>query len=315
MDITLFYSPRLLDYKGTFPDVPDRLSTIVNYLKSSDLKLKIEEPAPATIEDLSLVHSPVYLKELKEYKRMKSYFPDEDLDENTFNHLLLSAGTAISAAKSSLDGKTFGFGLTRPHGNHAGVQSFGEGSFINNLAVALARLLKDGDIQRPLILDFDAQFCSGTAQIFKDDSRVHLLSFHQQADTIYPKSGFERDSSKRMRFVENRLWITDDEFLTKFESHLTSFIEEVSPDLVAVSAGFNIFHKDIYRGTQSKIIRPSTFTKMGALLNNLSTKHNFSMFGVLEGGYWLENLGELVYNFLKGIETGSDKRAFDLEVM
>ncbi len=313
MDIKVFYTPFLLDYKGNFPDVPDRLSSIINFLKSSDLRFDLVEPIKASEEDLLRVHSEIYVRELKEYKRMKSYFPDEDIDEKTFDILLWSAGTAISAAKSSLDHKTFGFGLTRPHGNHAGKQFFGEGAFVNNVSVAVARLLNDNDVKRPLILDFDAQFCSGTEDIFSKDDRVHLLSIHQQADTIYPKKGFERDSTKRMRYFENRLWITDQEFLDKFKGKVMDFVDDVKPDLIAVSAGFNIFSKDVYRGTTSKITNLHTFTEIGATLVERARKHHAAMFGVLEGGYWLDDLGKLVYHFLKGIETESSAGSFAVE--
>jgi len=296
--IPIYYTDRLLEYKGRFPDVPERLTSILKYLQGSELKYKVVGPRRAKDEDLLRAHDELYLKELKEYKRINSYFPDEPIDAKTYEVTKWSAGAAISAAKASKKG--FAFALTRPKGNNAGHNFFGNFSYVNNMAVAILNIMDRYD--RILIIDFDAHFCNGTYDILKDEEKVSILSIHQHAESVYPYIGRERESTPRALFIENRLWITDGEYLDRFRGHIPKFVEKVKPDLIGVSAGFNIFHKDVFFGTVSNITNPMTFGQVGRLLSIEAERVGADIFGVLEGGYWLDDLGKLVCNFLKGFE-------------
>jgi len=302
MTIPIYYSDKLLEFEGKFPDTPKRLTAIIQYLKKSSLKYKIVRPKAATKKDLERVHTPMYLNEIKKYRRIKMYFPDEPVDEKTYRVAALSAGAAIGAAEYAVKRKRFAFALTRPKGNHAGRDFFGGYSYINNMAVAVAKLLAEKKVKRPLIVDIDAHFCNGTNNIFLNDERVYLTSMHQYADSVYPYLGKEEESMERMRWYESRLWITDKEFTDKFREGVCGFIDEVKPDIICVSAGFNTYYKDMFFGTATKIKEPRTYLKIGRMLHLKAEELGIPVFAVLEGGYWLEDLGELVYNFLKGFE-------------
>jgi acetoin utilization deacetylase AcuC-like enzyme len=303
----VFYSDELLKFAGRFPDVPERLAAITEYLENSDLKYKLVKPIAAKRKELERVHEKKYLDEIEKYKRINAYFPDEPIDENTFNIACISAGAAIGAAESAIKTGEFSFGLTRPKGNHAGKDFFGGYSYINNVAVAVSKAIEEKRAKKALIVDMDAHFCNGTNNIFVNNEKVGLISLHQYADSVYPYVGKEKESTGRMRYYENQLWITDKEYVDKFREVVGSFIDEFQPDLIAVSAGFNTFHKDMFFGTVSKIKQPRTYHKLGRVLKMKANQVDANIFGVLEGGYWIDELGELVYNFLKGFqEDGLD---------
>ncbi|MCX8206113.1 MAG: histone deacetylase [Candidatus Micrarchaeota archaeon] len=303
----IFYSPKQLEFKGKFPDTAERVKAILECISKSRLKCTIVAPKAATRKDLERVHTKKYLDEIAAYRRINAYFPDEPIDAHTYKCAALSAGAAIAAAEYAAKSGKFAFALTRPKGNNAGMDFFGGYSYINNVAVAVAKLLAEKRAKRVLIVDFDAHFCNGTNNIFLNDERVWLLSFHQHADSIYPYLGREKDSTKRMRYCENHLWVTDAELVERFRKVLLEFAGEAKPDVIAVSAGFNTYYKDLFFGTVSKVRQPQTYAKIGRIIKLCAERERARVFGVLEGGYWVEDLGELVCNFLRPFaEVGPD---------
>ncbi|MEM3364288.1 MAG: histone deacetylase family protein [Candidatus Micrarchaeia archaeon] len=305
--ISIYYSKEFMKFSGKFPDTPERLAAIMDYIRTSDLEYTVAKPKPASRKDLERVHSAKYLDEIKNYKRINTYFPDEPVDKNTYRIASLAAGAACCAAEYAISKKRFAFAVTRPKGGHAGRDFFGGYSYINNVAVAIAKLLAAGKSRNPLIINLDAHFCNGTNNIFVDDERVWLLSVHQHADSVYPYTGKEKESTSRVRCYENRLWITDKEYLDKLYKVIPKVVDEVKPDIIAVGIGFNTYYKDLFFGTVTKIKEPRTYMKIGRLLDACAKELDVPIFGVLEGGYWVEDLGELAYNFLKGFCKRNEK--------
>jgi acetoin utilization deacetylase AcuC-like enzyme len=302
-----FSKKQVYGFKGGEPDFNSRLSSIINYLKDSDFKFNLIEPVPATEKQLLLAHNQMYLNELKSPSRMNKYFPFEPLTKGTFTVLKISAGSAIQACEYSFKNKKFTFALTRPKGNFAGKDFFGNYSYVNNMAVAVLNLLNKNPGIKVLIFDFDAHFCKGTNDIFKDNPNVYIISIHQIAETIFPYVGKENQSTGHLKLIENPLWINDKEFLENVRCKVLPYIDEVKPDIICVSAGFNLYFKDIFYGTNSSIKSPTTFRKMGKMLDTKAKEIDAPIFAILEGGYWLEDLGELVYNFLKGFDDSKKK--------
>lgn len=301
--INIYFSKKqIIGFKGAEPDLGVRLDVILKYLKDSDLKFKLVSPTSASEKQLLLAHNEKYLNELKNPERIKKYFPEDPITKGTFTVLKLSAGSAIDACEYSYKSKKFSFALTRPKGNFAGRDFFENYSYINNIAVAVLNLLKKNPKLKILIFDFDAHFCKGTNDIFKDNPNVYIVSIHQFAETIFPYVGKENESTEHLKLIENRLWIDDNEFLENVRTKVLPYIDKVKPDMICVSAGFNLYFKDIFYGTTSSIRSPKTFKTLGKMLNTKAREINSPIFAVLEGGYWIEDLGELVYNFLKGFD-------------
>ena len=304
--LKVFYSKKFLEHDTGWghPECAARLMVILDRLKERKLDFSLEEPRSAIRKDLELIHDPLYLGELSNPSRIKTYFPDNPIDENTFEIALLAAGAAYDAAKSALKDK-FAFALIRPPGHHASWDSFGGFCYLNNLAFAVAKLLQEGAAGRVLIVDFDVHHGNGTQDIFYNNDNVFYLSFHQKAGSIYPYRGFESENNAYTRNVEFDLFINDEAYLKLFEFQFKKAVLEFQPGLVAVSAGFDLLAEDIVCGTVTNIRNPETFYKIGLIIKKNA---KCPVFGVLEGGYFLEKLGDSVCEFLRAFEVKKKRK-------
>jgi acetoin utilization deacetylase AcuC-like enzyme len=119
---------------------------------------------PATIGDISLVHSDEHIKYVQ---RMAL----------TYEIALLAAGGAIRAAELAA-GSEPAFALIRPPGHHASRDHCWGFCFFNNMAISIAKLRKEGKIETAVIVDIDLHFGDGTANIFENIPQV--IYFHPE---------------------------------------------------------------------------------------------------------------------------------------
>jgi len=291
----LVYSDKFLEHNtGRNPECADRLRVVLEALKAAGLSEKdIVEPEPATSEELELVHEKDLIEEIELRAKRELSTSDNPFNRNTYELALLSAGAAFDAAK--LCGKEFAFALERPPGHHAGIRTFGGFCYFNNIAFAVRKAQQELGYKKVLIIDFDVHLGQGTLEIFQDDPSVFYLSFHQNPNTIYPGRDFGLDkvSTKKIDFLPGT---TDFAFLKRFEEGVVSVAKEFKPDLIGVSAGFDMFVADSELiGNRIALSNPVTFREMGEIVKSLGVP----CFGVLEGGYALDSLGVLATNFIQ----------------
>ena len=146
----------------------------------------IVEPAPATWEDLSRVHTAAYLSNMRD----GTMSPDEVAQlELPWSRELVEAfrimvGGTIQAARiaSGLE-PTSSFRRVVCHiggGLHHAFPNHGEGFCpFNDVAVAVRDLQSRG-LERAAIIDLDVHHGNGTAFIFESDPQVFTFSMHQQ---------------------------------------------------------------------------------------------------------------------------------------
>jgi len=295
MEMKVVYSDKFLElYTGRSPERASRLTAILDFLKARGLSEKdIVEPSPAREEDLLLVHEKALLEELKLRSKRELSVPDNEFRKNTYEIALLSAGAALDAAR--LSRKEFAFALERPPGHHAGIRTFGGFCYLNNIAFAIRKIQQEQNYKKALIIDFDVHLGQGTLEIFQDDPSVFYLSFHQNPNTLYPWRDFGLDKvfTKKVDFMPGT---TDLEFLERFEEETKRVVKDFKPPIIGVSAGFDMFASDAeIIGNRIALTNPLTFRKMGEIIR----KFKKPCFGVLEGGYNLETLGEVAYSFTK----------------
>lgn len=154
------------------------------------------------------------------------------------------------------------FALIRPPGHHAGHNFNGGFCFFNNMAIAIKRLLKEGKIKNALIVDIDLHYGNGTYDIVKGDERIRFRNID-----AYPRGNFIKDLKDALADA--------DEF-----------------DILGCSAGFDTYIKD-----WGALLTTEDFRTIGTMLA-LANRH---LFAILEGGYYIPDLGINVRAFLEGI--------------
>ena len=124
------------------------------------------EPQPATDEDVLLVHTPSYVHKLK--SGTLSVREELELEVPYSKPLIegfwLMAGGSILAADQALrDGVSVHLG----GGFHHAFPDHGEGfCVVNDIAIAIRKMQRDGRIKRALTVDCDVHQGNGTAVIF-----------------------------------------------------------------------------------------------------------------------------------------------------
>ncbi|MDT7541819.1 MAG: hypothetical protein QOE33_1723 [Acidobacteriota bacterium] len=135
-------------------------------------------PQPAALEDVLLVHTEDYVTRL----RAGSLTPREirrlglPWSKALVRRSFLAASGTINAARFAL---AEGVGSNLAGGTHHAFADHGEGfCVLNDVAIAIRVLRRDGLITRAAIIDLDVHQGNGTATIFADDPTVFTFSMH-----------------------------------------------------------------------------------------------------------------------------------------
>jgi acetoin utilization deacetylase AcuC-like enzyme len=288
----IVYSERFLEHETGIghPESPQRLIAIVKYLKENNLPVSFDKPKNVDERDLYIVHGEEYIERLKFLSETQQGGGDNPFSSNTFKIAKLAAGGALKAAENSQKG--FSFALIRPPGHHASRNAFGGFCYLNNIAFAVASLIKT-KIERAMIVDIDQHHGNGTQDIFYDDSRVFYISFHQNPDNCFPyTSGFEKENNSHIKNVVLQPGTNDVQYLKIFEENFTKYVDEFKPQLIGVSVGFDTFYKDSSCGNAIGIEDSATYGRVGSIIRREAERLGARVFATLEGGYYLEALGE-----------------------
>jgi acetoin utilization deacetylase AcuC-like enzyme len=194
------------------------------------------EPREATWEALALVHTSEYLAKLRENRLTAAEIGTLELPWHPAlaDGFRLMVGGTCDAARAALDeglAAHLGGGLHHAFANH------GEGFCpLNDVAVAIRVLQRDGDVARAAVIDCDVHHGNGTAMIFERDSSVFTCSIHQQHN--YPM--FKPQSDLDIGLDDG----ADDETYLNALSRAVPRVIETRPELVVYLAGADPFEGD-----------------------------------------------------------------------
>ena len=147
---------------------------------------------------------------------------------------LAAGGTMLAARQALEDGVGFNVG----GGFHHAFPDHGEGfCAINDIAVAIRRLQRDGAIQRAMVVDCDVHHGNGTAAIFAGDPSVFTLSIHQFNN--YPTE--KPPSSLDIHLADG---IGDAEYLHRLGNGYRAALAMFQPGLVLYVAGADPYMED-----------------------------------------------------------------------
>jgi len=224
---------------------------------------------PATYGDIQRVHFCV---------------PDEEV-VTTESHLI-AAGGCLVAADAVLQGEVDNaFALVRPPGHHAMRVVHGNRGFCNihNEAIMIEYIRETYGIKRVAIVDTDCHHGDGTQDIYWHDPNTLFISVHQDGRTLYPGSGFPRESggpNAQGATVNIPLppQTGEEGLLYALEELVMPVVEKFEPELIVNSAGQDNHFSDP--------ITNMNFTAHGYALLNARLKPHIA---VLEGGYAVES--------------------------
>jgi acetoin utilization deacetylase AcuC-like enzyme len=278
------------------PESPQRLAAVYEMLDNPIMSWKFRdiEPREATHDEITTVHSSSYVKYIASTagKDCVMLDPDTSTSPETYQVSKLAVGGMCNAIDSVVNCEVDNaFAFVRPPGHHAERDSAAGFCIFNNIAIgAMHAILKHG-MKKVLIVDWDLHHGNGTQHIFYDDPRVLYFSTHQYP--FYPGTGSvdEIGQGRGLGYTINVPLCggaKDEDFVKIFRRILEPVALEFKPELVLLSAGFDIYYQDPLGGMR---VRPQGFAALARVLLNIAEKCCRGRFAaVLEGGYHIQGL-------------------------
>lgn len=296
------------------PENPGRLRAIHDMLDQPDMKdrfvrLPLRE---ATLEELCRIHTETYIRRIESTRGTSGQRldPDTYVSSETYRVARYATG-ALLALVDALHAGTIeaGFALVRPPGHHAEAARGMGFCIYNNVAVAARYAQGKGFFSRILIVDWDLHHGNGTQHSFESDPSVLYLSSHMYP--YYPGTGRleEIGVGEGTGYTVNIPLPGgqgDRDYLWIYEKAVLPIAEQFRPDLILISAGFDIYAGDPL-GTMN-VTEPG-FAGLAALLQKAArTCCRGRILFSLEGGYHQEGQARsvrAVLNQLNGHPEGS----------
>lgn len=261
---------------GVRPDWDGHVFPIEKYARvAAALGGPFVEPQPATDGELLLVHTREYLD------RLEAMTADPQLGyaefevpctRTTVDAFRLATGGAIAAARLALEQGAAGL---VGGGFHHAFADHGEGfCLLNDLAVLVRVLQRDGAIATAAVIDCDLHQGNGTARIFQQDRTVFTFSIHEQH--LYPvKQRSDWD-------IGLEAFTGDAEYLAHVRTALPQILESVRPDLVVYQAGADPFAGDTLGSLQ---VSKAGLAERDAIVIGESRRRGIPIVATLGGGY------------------------------
>jgi acetoin utilization deacetylase AcuC-like enzyme len=266
-------------------------------------------PHPATDEDVLLVHVPQYIEKLKtgtlsQREQMELEVPFSPALVKAF---WLAAGGSILAADCALSN---GIAISIGGGFHHAFPDHGEGfCMINDVAIAIRRMQRDGKIRYAMTVDCDVHQGNGTAAIFagtraaseplpsvpiptlnpslstkiptktklhgSPTGDVFTISLHQENN--YP--AWKPPSSIDVNLPDK---IGDDDYLAWLDNALSSGLRRFDPELLCYIAGADPYREDQLGGLSLTI---DGLKKRDELVFRVAKARGIPVMVTLAGGY------------------------------
>jgi len=280
------------DTGAIHPESPERLMAINQAIEPLLKQLVLVSPIKVSTSIIELVHPLEYIENIES---MSEYGGSIDSDTICSVDSYDAATMAVGAGVVALDGIKAGkferaFCAVRPPGHHATpTQAMGFCLF-NNIAIA-ARYAQSIGYEKVMIIDFDVHHGNGTQDTFWQDDSVFYFSSHQAF--AYPGTGAEahKGEGKGEGYTANFLMMpesTDVELLDIYENDLPPLIAKFEPDIILVSAGYDLHESDPL--ATLNITTQGIRTMVRGVLGCKDVPYIF----FLEGGYDVGALGENV---------------------
>jgi acetoin utilization deacetylase AcuC-like enzyme len=273
------------------PDHPRRLKPLYRHLQDPAVMDRFTTIAPpaATDDEILLAHSPVYLAQVKATAAhpMASLSADTLTCECSGQVAALAAGGTIEAIRQVVVGRlAHALVLCRPPGHHAERSRAMGYCIFNNVAIGTLAARTQMGLTRVMVVDWDLHHGNGTQHIFERDPSVFFFSSHQfphyPGTGHFTETGLGPGEGTTMNVPLNR-GCADAEFVAIYQRLLVPVVRAFKPQLIVVSAGFDIHAKDPLGGMQ---VTPVGFAGLTRLILDVARETcGGRVVFCLEGGY------------------------------
>jgi acetoin utilization deacetylase AcuC-like enzyme len=276
-------------------DVPlldQRVERIAKELKIVPFDLQLLEPI--TQQDLLLVHAPSYVRGLfsenlaqllsQAYEREAS-FRDHAHAQELFQIVLNQVSATHLALKIALEQKTASFFLGG--GMHHAHFDFGHGfCVVNDIVLALEKEYQRGQFKKAWVIDTDAHFGDGTADLAARRDWLATFSIHQA-------QGWPIDSlSKNLTpsSLDIGVDIAEEEnYLARLAQGLNQLEQERGlPEVAIVVAGADAFEGDILPSSNGLNLTLEQILERDKIVYQFLCERNIPQAWVMAGGYGSE---------------------------
>lgn len=287
---------------------PLRIQMAERHLENEGLlnhTMRVKAPR-ANLDDVRRVHSPYLvdtveiLSDIGSGQLGESAYASPDL----LRTALLTVGGSIKGVDLVSSGEVkHSFILMRPPGHHASTSTPMGLCYFNNVAIATRHAMRDKNIKRVTIIDFDDHHGNGTAEIFYADPNVQFISFHEyDYDNFglghFGEIGFGegRGTNVNIPFVETS---PDISYERGIHQLMIPALESFRPNLILVSAGYDAHYADPVGNMD---IDSRTYWRFGREISKITKKLDvIGSVWVLEGGYNPFVIGPSIQASLEGL--------------
>jgi len=286
------------------PERPERLVAIRDIITSHN-KLISLKPREATKKEIQWVHNSDHVDRILEMKGSEFFMLDADtpMSPGTTDAALLAVGGVIECVRQvEEESVSSAFAFPRPPGHHAETNRAMGFCIFNNIAIAAEYLIKEKNMKRVAIVDYDVHHGNGTQHSFYDREDVFYISTHRFP--FFPGTGSEKEKGEGAGagYTLNlpfSAYADDDDYRKSFEEKIIPALEKYNPEFILVSAGFDAHILDPLGGMK---LRKTGFNFMNEKLMSLAKKCcGGKIVFVLEGGYDLKGLQEGVESVFESV--------------
>ncbi len=248
METVVIYDEVFL--KHDLPTHPENALRLKYFLKPvKEFQIPVIKPRSVSYEILRAVHSENYIEEVRISCRENApgfFDPDTYYNEYTFDAAMMAAGAVEKGVELLISKETeVVFCAVRPPGHHAERERAMGFCIFNNIAVGAVKALQEG-LSRVMIVDFDAHHGNGTQHAFMNVPEVFYFSTHQYP--FYPGTGSERENNSHILNIPLPEGTGDRTFRAIYRERLPEVVESFSPNIILVSAGYDIHRDDPLTG-------------------------------------------------------------------
>jgi acetoin utilization deacetylase AcuC-like enzyme len=300
------------------PDHPRRLGPLYQRLQDPEVNGRFDTIVPpvASDKEILLVHSPAYLEKVKASatRPATALSADTLACDRSFLVASMAVGGILKAVRQVLSGSlSHALVVARPPGHHAERTRAMGFCIFNNVAIGAMAARMHMGLKRVMVVDWDLHHGNGTQHVFERDPSVFFFSSHQfphyPGTGSFAETGLGAGEGTTMN-VPLRRGCGDGEFAAIYRRLLPPVALAFEPELILVSAGFDIHSADPLGGMK---VTPAGFAGLTRLILEIAQQTcGGRVVFCLEGGY---DAGALSDGVLAIIDELTARTKTDVDAM